>query len=243
MTSGLFERDLIFVNISQYKKISVIVPTLNEGTCLPNCLKSIGSYPHVEIIVVDGGSDDSTPQIALNFGCRVFQTSPNRSRQMNLGAYQSTGSILIFLHADSCLPPNWVNEIMTSLDINNVVCGAFSLSISGSLKGLSWVERLANFRSRFFQTPYGDQAIFLTKTTFLELGGFPDIPIMEDFQFIRSAKKKGVIYISRLKVTTSERRWKKLGILSTTIVNQLIIIGFFLGVSPIKLKTFYGLKS
>lgn len=231
------------MNISQYKRISVIVPTLNEGTYLPNCLKSIGSYPYVERIVVDGGSNDSTRQIARNFGCRVFQTNPNRSQQMNLGAHQSTGSIVVFLHADSCLPPDWVNEIMTSLDINNVVCGAFSLSISGNLKGRSWVEKLANLRSRVFQMPYGDQAIFLTKKTFLELGGFPDIPIMEDFQFIRSVKKKGVIHISRLKVTTSERRWKKLGILSTTIINQLVIIGFFLGVSPIKLKTFYGLKS
>ncbi len=123
--------------------------------------------------------------------------------------------------------------------IKPIVAGAFELEIKGNLRGLRLVEKLVNWRSHFLSLPYGDQAIFLRAETFWQLGGFPDLPIMEDFQLIQQLKKLGKVAIAPAKVQTSARRWQKLGVWQTTLINQLVIIAFFCGISPQRISNFY----
>lgn len=223
------------------KMISVIIPTLNEASTLENCLKSVGTRSDFEKIVVDGGSYDSTVEIAQNYDCLVLVTEPSRARQMNLGALRASGEILLFLHADTTLPDKWSEAVFEILREDRVVCGSFALSISENLRGLCLIELLSNFRSRILNMPYGDQAYFITKQVFNMIGGFPDQPIMEDFEFIRRLGKTGTIRISALSVKTSGRRWKRLGLLRTTLINQIIIAAYYLGFSPNKLRKLYDM--
>ena len=119
------------------------------------------------------------------------------------------------------------------------IAGAFNLTINSDRSGLRWVEWGVKVRSKFFNLPYGDQALFLKASTFHELGGFPELPIMEDFVFVRSLLKHGKITIVPAAVTTSARRWEQQGILKTTIINQIMILGYYLSISPNRLKQWY----
>lgn len=220
--------------------ISIIIPTLNEATQIATTLHHAQTADCVEIIIVDAGSQDKTVECAQNLGVRVFVApQPGRAAQMNFGATQATGEILLFLHTDTRLPLGYDVLIREALANSDVVAGAFLLAIDGTQPGLRWVEKMVSWRSRFWQFPYGDQALFLTAQTFKDLGGFPDLPIMEDFEFIRSLKRQGKIAIAPAAVLTSARRWQKLGILRTTLINQLIVLGYFLGISPQKLRYWY----
>jgi hypothetical protein len=111
--------------------------------------------------------------------------------------------------------------------------------INGSSASLRWVEMLVKVRSHLLSLPYGDQAIFISKTAFIQAGGFADLPIMEDFELIQRLKRQGKIAIAPSQVTTSDRRWRKLGVWQTTLINQLMIAGYYLGISPTKLSQFY----
>lgn len=163
----------------------------------------------------------------------------SRAAQMNAGANIARGDILLFLHADTRLPPNFVSLAIETLAQPGVIAGAFELAIEGTHKSLRWVERLVKMRSHLLSLPYGDQAIFISKSAFLKLEGFADLPIMEDFELIERAKTQGKIAIAPAAVTTSNRRWQKLGVWQTTLINQLIIAGYYLGVSPVTLANFY----
>ena len=219
--------------------ISVVIPTLNEAAYLPFTLERLSQRQFLEIIVADGGSSDETREIALSFSVKMLDCPRGRSRQMNEAARVATGDILLFLHADTLLPKKWEDAIRAAL-ANDYVCGgAFSLRIQGNLLGLRLVEALANFRSRIFIMPYGDQAIFVRTATFWEMGGFSDLPIMEDFEFMRRLRTRGGLCILPERVITSGRRWKKLGIIRTTAINQAIIAGYYAGISPEKLAGFY----
>ncbi len=121
----------------------------------------------------------------------------------------------------------------------SLIAGAFKLSIDSPSRGIRLIESLANWRSRKLHMPYGDQAIFLRKELFHKIGGFPEIPIMEDYELIRRIRRMGKIAIIPEAVITSARRWEKLGILKTTFINQMIIVAYRLGVSPIKLHRWY----
>ncbi len=229
--------------------ISIVIPTLNESNCLADTLQSIFdavSNP-IEIIVVDGGSIDNTVEIATEFGVQVLMCGNGRSYQMNAGAAVATGNLLMFLHGDTRVPigfDRWVEEwsnLSKSLLLkkDQSIAGAFNLKINSDRSGLRWVEWGVKVRSKFFNLPYGDQALFLKATTFHELGGFPELPIMEDFVFVRSLSKRGKITIVPAAVTTSARRWEKQGIFKTTIINQIMILGYYLGISPDRLKQWY----
>ncbi len=219
-------------------KVSVIIPTLNEALHIQHTLLSLIEYP-VEIIVVDGGSKDKTIEIAQSLGVKVMKTIPHRAKQMNLGATVAQGDILLFLHADTKVPPQFLTHIMINLAKPGVVAGAFLLKIAEQQWGLNLVGRGANLRSRMCQLPYGDQGIFLTKSRFEQVGKFPEIAIMEDFALIKKLQTYGKIAIASAAVTTSARRWQRLGVIKTTIVNQLIIIGYYLGIDPDRLAHWY----
>lgn len=226
-------------------KISVIIPVLNEGVHLAQTLKAVTTAnENLEILVVDGGSRDETVEIAIAAGVKVILSEAGRALQMNAGAAISTGDILLFLHGDTRLPTGYEHLVQQILAQSKVVAGAFDLKIDRPGRGLRWVEWGVKWRSRGCQLPYGDQAIFLTRDVFQAIGGFPVMPIMEDFVLIQQLKKMGKVAIAPATVTTSPRRWQTLGVFKTTLINQIILIGYFLGISPKTLAQWYrGLKS
>lgn len=222
--------------------ISVIIPVLNEANTIGSILERLVDTDNVEVIVVDGGSQDETVTVVRSRNVQVISTPPGRACQMNAGAARATGDILLFLHADTRLPANFDRLIRQALQEPQTIAGAFELRIDAQQFSLRLIERLVNWRSRFFSMPYGDQAIFLKATVFHTIGGFPNLPIMEDFEFIRRLQPQGRITIVPASVLTSGRRWERLGIIKTTLINQLIIIGYFGGLSPDKLAQWYREK-
>ncbi len=222
--------------------ISIIVPTLNEADNLPILQPAAAVVK--ELIVVDGGSTDDTVQIAQELDFRVIEEvgSGGRGAQLNAGAKNASAPLILFLHADTQLPSGFQDAVIRCLSDPDTVLGAFSLKVDGGNTALKFIAKCANIRSRFLQIPYGDQSFFLRKNTFTELGGFPELPIMEDFIFVRQAKKKGKIRTLPQTVTTSARRWQRLGPVHTTLINQFVILGYYLGVKPEKLAAFYRNK-
>ena len=161
---------------------------------------------------------------------------------MNSGAEAAEGKFLVFLHADTRLPEGFDHHVRRILTQAGVAAGAFQLQIDGPSVRLRLIEKAANWRSRYLHMPYGDQAIFLRAELFREMGGFPDLPIMEDFELIRRLKGRGRIVIAPAAALTSPRRWEKVGVLRTTLINQLMILGFYLGLEPSRLARWYGAK-
>ncbi|MBD2167499.1 TIGR04283 family arsenosugar biosynthesis glycosyltransferase [Calothrix membranacea FACHB-236] len=220
-------------------KLSIIIPALNEAANIADAIITTQGSINTEIIVVDGGSQDETVAIAQSLGVKVIFASPGRAVQMNAGAVAASGEILLFLHADTRLPAGFDGMIRTTLQPPQTVAGAFKLRIDASSWGIRLVEWGVNLRSHFLQMPYGDQAIFITKSMFQEIGGFPELPIMEDFELIRRLKRIGKITIITVPVITSARRWVKKGIFQTTLINQIVIIAYLLGVSPERIRIWY----
>ncbi|MFQ3617778.1 MAG: TIGR04283 family arsenosugar biosynthesis glycosyltransferase [Cyanobacteriota bacterium] len=219
--------------------ISVVIPTLNEAAELPALLEALPPSGRLEVIVADGGSQDDTRAIAQQYGATVVQSAPGRARQMNAGASAAIGKTLLFLHADTRLPDDFANLVQQTLAQPGVALGAFDLSIDGTLPGLRWVERGVRWRSRWLGLPYGDQALFLRTDTFWQLGGFPDVPILEDLKLVRQARKLGKVAIAPAAVSTSARRWETLGVWQTTLINQGVLIAAALGVPLERITQFY----
>jgi rSAM/selenodomain-associated transferase 2 len=221
------------------EQISIIIPTLNEARAIDQALSSIHLGKNIEVIVADGGSQDDTVTIASSaWGAKVLSVAKGRAQQMNLGAAAATGDILLFLHADTRLPLGFDMMVRAALAQPDTIAGAFCLQIDSPLSSLRLIEWGVNWRSRFLQMPYGDQAIFLRSSVFHQLG-FPDLPMMEDFELMRRLRRKGRIVILSAPVLTSPRRWLKQGVFQTTIKNQIAIIAYFSGVSPEKIAAWY----
>lgn len=219
--------------------ISIIIPTLNEAAHLAAVLARTPSTATCEVIVVDGGSADGTVDLAVSMGARVLMTEPGRARQMNTGAHSATGEILLFLHADTLLPVGFAEYIQRIMDNPGTVAGAFEFRVDSQKRGLRFIEMTTNWRARRLQMPYGDQAIFMRAALFHRHGGFPALPLMEDFELMRRLRRQGRIEIAPAPVITSARRWRQLGVLKTTLLNQAVIMGYLLGISPARLARWY----
>ena len=224
---------------ARWTKLSIIIPTLNEADTIERTLSQLKEINNLEVIVVDGGSNDKTADLARLQGANVIKTQPGKANQMNSGAAAATGEVLIFLHADTRMPAGFNHQIVAALAKKGVVAGAFRLAIDSPAAGIRFIERATHLRSRFFQLPYGDQALFMNKAVFETIGGFADLPIMEDFILVCHLRRKGKIIILPTAVTTSPRRWQHFGILKTWLVNQMIIIAYYLGISPEQLARWY----
>jgi uncharacterized protein len=220
-------------------RVSVIIPALNEESHIAATLRAVGQGPCHEVIVVDGGSTDATVQRAREAGATVLNSKPGRARQMNAGAARADGGSLLFLHADTLLPPAWLRIVHRTVCAPGAAAGAFRFCIAGSFFGKSFIEWTAGLRSRWLQRPYGDQGLFLARALFEELGGFPDLPIMEDYEFTARLRQRGRIVTVGEAALTSARRWETLGVVRTTLRNQWMLAGYHLGVSPQKLATRY----
>jgi len=233
------DRAKCHLDSSSVSTISIIIPTLNEADYLPRTLNSLRGVENIETIIVDGGSSDGTSGIAQREDCHVLRTTPGRAKQLNMGAQSASGSVLLFLHADTRLPPDFDSIARATLDEPGVAGGAFRLRIDAPGRSLRIVEWAVGVRSRFFQMPYGDQGLYVRKEVFHELGGFPELPIMDDFEFVRRLHRRGKIRIASAAVLTSGRRWQQLGPWRTTWVNQKIILGYHLGIPPTRLAAWY----
>ena len=227
--------------------ISIIIPALNEaeqiGQTLDAARDSAEGVPGIEWIVVDGGSNDTTVEIARSRGATVVTSSRGRARQMNAGAQIARGDTLLFLHADTRLPRGFEEEVRRTLAVPGVAAGAFSLRIDGAGRRLRWVERAANWRSRILELPYGDQGFFLKAELFRSLGGFPELPLMEDLEMARRVGRRGRIAVSPLAVVTSARRWERVGVLRATLFNQVFLLAYLLGMPPRRIAEWYYAKS
>ena len=219
----------------QPRRLSVIIPTYNEERTLGHTLDRVRRGNAWEVIVVDGRSTDRTAQIARAHGATVVDSPPGRGRQLTAGASTATGDTLLFLHADTSLPLGFDDYVFRALDQPGVCAGAFRLSIDAQGRSFRLSERMVNFRSRVHQMPYGDQAIFVRADVFHKVGGFPDLPIMEDYVLIRRLRCIGRIEIAPASVVTSGRRWIDHGVWRTTLRNQVCIAAYRLGVSPARI--------
>jgi uncharacterized protein len=217
--------------------IAVIIPTLNEAAVLPATLAALGS--DCDIIIADGGSTDATCAIAADSGARLVYSAGPRAHQLNMAARASPADIFLFLHADTIVPRGWQAEIRQLLSEPAVALGAFSLSIAQASASEAFIARAANWRSRVRQLPYGDQGLFMTRQVFETLGGFPEVPIMDDYIFVRAAQNHGRIVTSDLAVITSNRRWRRLGVWRTTWRNLIVVTGYRLGVNLAALARYY----
>lgn len=193
----------------------------------------------MEVIVVDGGSWDTTVEIAQSLGVKVLYAPANRAYQMNIGAKAASGNILLFLHGDTRLPAGFDYMVSAALKQPKTVAGGFALQIDASVWSLRLIEFGVNWRSQWLQMPYGDQALFFKSTVFHHLGCFPELPIMEDFEMMRRLRREGRITIIPTPVLTSPRHWLRNGVLKTTLTNQIAIIAYLVGVPPKQIKSWY----
>jgi rSAM/selenodomain-associated transferase 2/rSAM/selenodomain-associated transferase 1 len=220
-------------------RVSVIIPALNEERHIAATLCAVGRNPRHEVIVVDGGSTDGTVQCAKEAGAAVVASKPGRARQMNAGAARAGGGCLLFLHADTLLPPAWAEVVPRTLCATGVAAGAFRFRIAGSFRGKSFIEWTAGLRSQWLQRPYGDQGLFLARALFEEMGGFANLPIMEDYEFAGRLRRRGRIVTVGEAALTSGRRWQTLGVVRTTLRNQWMLTGYHAGVPLHKLARGY----
>jgi rSAM/selenodomain-associated transferase 2 len=222
-------------------KISLILPVLNEARFLSETLPLLSTLDQTEIIVVDGGSRDGSPEIARRYTPLVFSDGPGRGRQMNAGASRATGEVLLFLHADSRVDASALSTLREALSGADhvIVGGAFRLEIESKRFGIRLIAAGANFRSRWLGLAYGDQGIFVRSSVFRRLGGYPEIPLMEDVSFVRRLRKEGKMILLSNPVVTSPRRWEKEGLFFTTVRNWTLLTLYLMGASPRCLSRWY----
>ena len=232
--------DLIQQQKKSPAKISVIIPCLNEEAHIEKSIRSAQQQPDAEIIVVDGGSQDRTMEILRNLdGVSVVSHSTGRARQMNRGADLANGSALLFLHADTTLPKNYSSHILQVLNTPQISVGAFRLKVDLNDWRVRVMEHLVHWRSTLFQMPYGDQGIFVKTSNFQRVGGFPELPILEDYELVRKLREIGKVKIAESAVVTSGRRWQTLGIFQTTRINWSMIWKYRRGECPEALRKWY----
>lgn len=220
-------------------RLSVIIPALNEEKSMAATLESVMAVGPHEIIVVDGGSTDRTRAICRDFGIEAFSSPRGRARQMNLGARQATGEVLLFVHADTRLPLSASYDILHALTDSRIVGGRFDVSLDGGHRMLKIIGAMINLRSRVGKSATGDQAIFIRRDIFAELGGYPDVPLMEDVALARGLKRRGRVACLRSRVVTSARRWEAEGIWRTIFKMWALKSLYLLGFSPFHLKRYY----
>lgn len=222
------------------EKISIIMPVRNEAKTLATSLSRLKLSHNEELVVVDGESTDETVSIARGFTDKVFTTGTGRASVMNYGAGKANGDILLFLHSDCILPDKGFSMIRGVISDPGVAAGAFFLRIADPKLRFRIIESLTNVRARATYLLYGDQGMFLRKEVFQRIGGFADIPLMEDIEISRRLRKEGRVVFIRPPIISSPRRWLNEGIIHTTLRDWLIAFSYtFLNVSPHRLIKYY----
>ena len=228
--------------------VSIIIPVLNEEECIERFLNHLQKFKGLssseakgqsEIILVDGGSEDKTTEIASRCdGITIVSSSRGRAQQMNAGAKVANGDILFFLHADTSLPENAISAVEEIIK-KDADGGCFGLKIDSSRLPLRIASQLITLRTKATHVASGDQTIFVRRKVFDKLGGYADIPLMEDLDFTRRLKKTGNFVELDLKVSTSARRWEKWGVFKNILLTWSLRILYYIGIPPERLAEFY----
>lgn len=205
--------------------VTVIIPTVNEEDGVAAAIASAFAAGAAEVIVADGGSVDRTTRFATGAGARVLLCAPMRSRQLNQGAHASRNDVLLFLHADTCLPLGAAGAVEEAL-ASGADFGGFRLAFAEPLRKLGMAAFFINLRTMITRCPWGDQAQFIRKEAFLKTGGFREIPLMEDYDLAVRMKRTGRSVLLPLTVTTSGRRFLRKGVLRTAWINWRTVIQF-----------------
>jgi rSAM/selenodomain-associated transferase 2 len=236
---------MVFNRKPMNKKISIIVPVLNESAGINNTIEHLSGLIKAtglstEIIIVDGDQEGKTITAIKDDKVITSVGKPGRASQMNQGAALAHGKILLFLHTDTQLPDDGLALIDAACGNHFFGAGAFDLAIDSERPIFRLIEKTASLRSRLTRIPYGDQAFFFTADYFRDLGGFAEIPFMEDVEIMRRIKKRGekIVFLSS-PVRTSPRRWEKDGIIKRTLHNWLLVSLYLAGVKPQRLTKFY----
>lgn len=222
-------------------KISIIIPTFNEEAGLESLLLQLAQFstevPH-ELIVVDGKSADRTREIALRYCDRVLITDPGRGKQLNRGASSATGEILWFLHADSSVDRECIPKLLQKVS-EGARGGCFRVRFRDPRPTFRVIAWGSNVRAMWLKSFYGDQGIFVEREVFQKLGGFRDLPIMEDLEFSRRLRKAVPVGVVEATLETSPRRFRK-GVVRTILLMQVLKLAFFFRVNPKVLARMYG---
>ena len=224
--------------------LCIVVPVLDEA---PNLAACLGALQHLRqrgarVVVVDGGSSDNSLAIARDLADFAFVAPQGRARQMNAGAAGCTGELLLFLHADTRLPHD-ADALVRRAMQGRRRWGRFDVTIDSPRPVVRVVEALMNLRSRWTGIATGDQAIFVRKDLFEQVGGFPDQPLMEDVALSTRLKRHGPPACLRERVTTSARRWERHGLWRTILLMWRLRAAYFLGADPAKLALRYGYRA
>jgi len=217
--------------------LSIILPVLNEKQALQQLFASHVFPQEVEIIIVDGGSTDNS-LIELPDRVTMVQSEAGRARQMNRGAESATGDMLLFLHVDSVLPDDWLNQL-TRFWMSEADWGRFDIKLSGEHVLFRLIEFMMNRRSRMTSIVTGDQGLFVRAATFHQVGGFPNLPLMEDVEMSKLLKRRSSPFNVGSQLTTSSRRWEKNGIIRTILLMWSLRLLHFFGVPAARLARLY----
>jgi rSAM/selenodomain-associated transferase 2 len=227
-------------------RVSVILPALNEEASLPAAIRSAREAGADEMIVVDGGSTDGTVEAARLLADIVIGRPAGRAAQMNAGVRSSSGDILVFLHADTLLPPGSLDVVRAAVGEGGISGGAFSVRLAVSPSSslyrkaiLRLTGRMIGVRSRIFRTYTGDQAIFIRRDAFDSIGGFPEIPLMEDVEFSRRIAARGKTVLLPVRISTSGRRWETFGPVRTILLMWGLRLAYSLGMPPARCAELY----
>jgi rSAM/selenodomain-associated transferase 2 len=222
--------------------LSIIMPVLEEAPLIAQALQALDPFRQrgVEVVVVDGGSRDGTMALARPHADRVIAAPRGRAAQMNAGAAVAGGDVLLFLHADTRLPDGADTILLNGLETSRRAWGRFDVRITGRSLVLAMVAAAMNGRSRLTGIATGDQAMFVTRGAFDGVGGFPDIPLMEDVALSRALKRVSAPLCLRARVTTAGRRWEQHGIWRTILLMWRLRLAYFLGGEPAMLARRYG---
>lgn len=223
------------------RRISIIIPALNEAAGIADTLRALQplrARGH-QVVVVDGGSADATMEIARPLADAVIASEPGRAGQQNAGAAAAAGDVLLFLHADTRLPPEADRLVVDGLTASGRGWGRFDVRLSGRHPALRMVERMMSLRSRATGIATGDQAIFVRRDWFRRAGGFPRIPLMEDVALSKSLRGMGPPLCLRQRVVTSSRRWEERGVLRTIVLMWRLRAAYALGADPARLAEHY----
>jgi rSAM/selenodomain-associated transferase 2 len=223
------------------RPLSIVIPALDEARSLARLLPALArDCPGVEIIVVDGGSRDGTAAVAASVpGVSVAASARGRARQMNAGAAAAQGEALLFLHADTVLPPGAAEAVARALEAPEVVGGRFDVRFDSPRRPFRVIAWFMNRRSRLSGIATGDQAIFVRRAAFDALGGYPDIPLMEDIELSRRMRRAGRLACLGLRVTTAARKWEREGVARTVLLMWTLRFLHWAGVPPARLHEWY----
>jgi rSAM/selenodomain-associated transferase 2 len=218
--------------------VSVIIPVLADADEVERLVDQVSREPAVEVIVVDGGPDPRLDRLDQPPHARLMRAPRGRARQMNAGAAAATGEWLLFLHADSRLPPGWAEHLRRAPV--NASGGWFRFALDDTAWQARVIEQGVRWRVRLFQLPYGDQGLFVRREVFVALGGFGELPLLEDVEFVRRLVRRGGAFELPLPLLTSSRRWRHDGWFRRSARNLVIVSCYFAGVSPARLSRWYS---